>query len=448
VARFEQPSVAAPEPDGPAQQRAGLAKAGWVTVPVMVLLALGLSGLLRGGGREAVVASPAPPTLAPPITGWTVLPARLGYLTSGITGGSGPQLYLAGGSGDGAIAASGARSAVAFAWSPDGSHAGAVDVGGVLHLIPEGAAFGPAVRDFAFSRDGTTLAVCSGTGEQLTLLSVGPHLRRFGYPVDGCGPRWSPDDNYLAYRLPGGGWDAGGMEAFGFGVLNTHVTVHFVVPGRWPVDWAPAPGYAITPLTAVSAKGDSIEIMDPRGGQRRTLVSAAAIRHAAAGPESPRLRPAFREHGPITLLSWSPDGRWLAVGLGATRRDTGTAFLIDPLTGQLVLGGVPLAPSGVEPISFTWSSGDILLVGCRAPGGFRLTLEVVPVGSGVATRIDAWDATWSPDGRWILGQAVEGWVAVDAADLHHQVVLSPPGSSWTTARWCCPPADVVRSAEG
>ena len=54
---------------------------------------------------------------------------------------------------------------------------------------------------------------------------------------------------------------------------------------------------AHVPLHTPLRNGDQVEIMDPRGGQRRTLVSAATIRGFTVG-----LPP-----GPIVMLAWSPN---------------------------------------------------------------------------------------------------------------------------------------------
>ncbi len=438
------PRRSPPAPTEPDVEPAGEIVAGgrgggwWPVVPIVVLLVVGVSAVLRTRARPV-----ARPTIHPGATlratPSPVLPARLAYITGGLDGGPGPVLYLAAGDGSLAAAPGGGDRATSFAWSPDGSHLAVRDVGGTIHLVPEGGAFGPAVRTARFANGGGLLAVCVGDTPNLVVLRADRALTQVWPGFPGCAPVWSRDDNYLAYRIPGAG---GRFADQGFGVFNAHLDLRFPVTARWPATWAPSPGYAITPLTAVSPDGRAVQVMDPRGGQRRTLVPAALIDHAAAGPANPRLRPSFASHGPITLLSWSPDGQWLAIGLGATGRSNGTAFLVDPLSGRTILAGVPLAPYRLQPVSFSWSPSDALLIEATAPPRYSLTLEVRPLGTGVTIRIPAVQAGWSPDGRWILGRTPAGWTIVDA----EQPSVAEPvvgSQTWTSAQWCCPPPVVT-----
>src|SRR5439155_15770407 len=96
----------------------------------------------------------------------------------------------------------------------------------------------------------------------------------------------------------------------------------------------------------VSVSGDEVEIMDPRGGQRRRLVSAATILGFTDG-----IRP-----GPIVMLAWSPLGDRLAIGFGPGEQGLAGVLEVDPRTG---VGA--FIQSRLFPVSWAWSRQDDLL---------------------------------------------------------------------------------------
>jgi WD40 repeat protein len=377
------------------------------------------------------------------------LPALLAYLTSGYGKAYGGRVFVRTGDGrrsPGTPASPGparpnepgaAPFAVGFGWSPDGARAWVLDARGVLHLVPgRGLITGPVSRP-AFSPDGTFLAYCEGSEWplQVRVVAVDAPDRAVGSAVPGCEPLWSDDGTYVAYRMQSAsGYRDLDSAAPRFGVRNTRLGLDFGIEGRWPVAWAPGPGYRFTPLTSVTVDGGSIQVMDPRGGQRRTLVSEATLRALARG----------RLLAPISALAWSPDATLLAVAFSRTPTGAGLpgVAVVTPTTGAGVFVG------NADPVmALSWSSQGNLLAELDAARGPSILLFLGPrLGPSVA---GVRGASWSPDGRWILGYTVNsGWVAVDASDPETRYRLGWDSSQWAVARWCCPPVPVVTVEAG
>ena len=206
------------------------------------------------------------------------------------------------------------------------------------------------------------------------------------------------------------------------------------IAGVGPIAWAPAPGYRATPVTSVRADCRAIQLSSPYGRQTFTVAGIpdlASGAHAGAGG------------CPISILSWSPDGRWLAIGAGPHGGVTGSVLLLEPLTNYLVELPQP-KESGLTPVAFTWSpDGRLLLVECETPDGQPFTIEVSPSGDAVTHDIVAGSVSWSPDGRWILGHALNGWVAFAADDPLAWALLANARAGWSQAAWCCPVVPVI-----
>src|SRR5207249_573895 len=132
-------------------------------------------------------------------------------------------------------------------------------------------------------------------------------------------------------------------------VMNTELDIRFRLPGMGPVAWATPPGYGITPVTTITADCRAIQVMSPRGGQA----------HVIAG--IPDMRPGRPEGSgcPVTMLSWSPDGRWFALATAQDGVRRARAFAFDPLTH-----GVLELPLGdrVVPTAFSWSPDGLSLL--------------------------------------------------------------------------------------
>ncbi len=361
-------------------------------------------------------------------------PERLTYIVSGLDGGPGPQLYMGDGQGRNATAPEDGRRAAWFVWSGDGSHVAVVDTGGTLHLIPGGGTYPGPVRDVAFSPRGDRLAVCVGIGmPRVEVLQTGPRLQAVR-TVPGCSPSWSPYGRWLAYRVPGPTPQSPDRPM----TLDVATGRTTRISGVGPLAWSPASGYAETPVTNVSPDCRTIQLS---GADGRTGNTLAGIPELQTNDRPPR------GSCPVTILSWSPDGRWLAIGLGPWQGATGWMILLDPLT-QYIVELPQLHESGLTPVAVTWSpDGRVLLAECRMQNGEPFTIEVSPDGSAVAHNILAGRVTWSPDGRWILGEALNGWVAFDATDPLTWVQLAGYRAGWTQAAWCCPPSTTTSAAE-
>jgi WD40 repeat protein len=210
------------------------------------------------------------------------------------------------------------------------------------------------------------------------------------------------------------------------------------ISGVGPVVWSPADGYEATPVTSVSADCRTIQLSRADGRDIHTLAGIPELQTTERPP---------RGSCPVTILSWSPDGRWLAIGLGPSLGATGWMILLDPLT-QDILELPQLRESGLTPVAVTWSpDGRVLLAECRMQNGEPFTIEVSPDGDAVAHDIVAGQVSWSPDGRWILGQALNGWVAFDARDPLTWALLAGYRAHWIHAAWCCPPSTRTEAAE-
>jgi hypothetical protein len=401
----------------------------WLVLPALVLLVLGLSALAHR--------TPLPPAAG----GAGFHPAaRLAYVTTGLGGGPGSHLYFADGAGRAGILQAGGRSPVTsqFEWSPDGQHAMVVDVRSRLHILPEDRLFDGPVRAAAFSPNGQLVAACAQSGWPPRIfvfpVTAPDHLLRH-QGVAGCDPRWSADDAYLVYRIPdpppGTQLDPARIQVWSIRVNRT-----FTLPGRWPATWAPGLGYAIAPLTVVSIAGNEVEIVDPRGGRRRTLVSAATILGFTGGIEP----------GPIVMLAWSPLGDRLAIGFAPGAQGLAGVLDIDPRTG---IG--TFVQSRLFPVTLAWSRHDDLLAAFSgvdsAATGF--IWEVDMIRAGRLTRLPGMsNASWSPDGRWILARDAHRWVALEASSPQVRRAVGADSSGWIAARWCCPSSSVVQLSEG
>jgi hypothetical protein len=307
---------------------------------------------------------------------------------------------------------------------------GAIDPEGNLHLLPRKAVVNGPVLGMAFSPDGRSMAICRGgdVPAQLTVVSMEHPNRPIWPPVAGCDPIWSTDSSFIAFRLPSESDVPGQYLAGAFGVLDVRVGVQFRLEGSWPVAWAPSYGFAITPLTVISAARDSVDIMDPTGGRRRTLVDSDTVRRLTGG----------RAFGSIELLAWSPDGARLALGTASGANGFGLAgiALVDPRTGEGTFAG-----SAYNPLSLAWSSTQAIIAELAGRAG-RVT-RLMPKDAPYLDLLDLDRASWSPDGRWILGRSTEGWVTIDALRADRWTAIPAPSSDWVLARWCCPPVPIV-----
>jgi hypothetical protein len=205
--------------------------------------------------------------------------------------------------------------------------------------------------------------------------------------------------------------------------VASHRTIRF--RARWPVAWRSTA--AGPELAVVSPSGDGVWVVALPRGRPRTFLSPSILRSVAGGAAL----------GPIVLLAWSPYGLTLGVGFISDPLGPGEGGVarVDALSRRGTFGG-----AGRQPIALSWSRhGDLVVqfedrdpvTGLLRAG--ETSLETLPIA----------DATWSPDGRWILGRGLEGWTGVRAADLADSFGFGEASRRWFRARWCCPPVRVA-----
>jgi len=392
----------------------------WTILPLALVGAI-LASIVSTNERTGVSEAPASPTSSP--DGVTRLPPVLVALRGGQDGRNG-GLYESLNGNEQDISSG----IVDFELGPTGT-IGAIDSQGDLHLLPGTRVVNGPVLDVAFSPDGRYMAICRGgqVAPELTVVSIDHPKRPMWPPVAGCEQVWSNDSNYIAFRIPSGEIP-GHYLAGEFGVLDVRVDVQFRLEGTWPVAWAPSFGFAITPLTVISSSRDSVDVMDPSGGRRRTLVTSDMVRRLTGG----------RSFGSIELLAWSPDGERLALGSASGANGFGLAgiAIVDPRTGEGTFAG-----AAYNPLSLSWSSTQAVIAELAGRAG-RVT-RMMPKDAPYVDLLELDRASWSPDGRWILGRSTEGWVTIDALRADRWNAIATPTSDWVLARWCCPPVHIV-----
>jgi hypothetical protein len=412
-------------------RRARVETMAWVALPVAVAVAVLGGVLVQGGGSiRSAAGRSGPDATAGAGTISLPLDSRLAYLVEDSHGeGTVGQLFLSDHGGAVASRAIPGTFRPAFAWSPDGLHSAAVDASGALHLLPEDRRlFGP-VWSFQFSPDGRFVAVCRGAvwpPGVMVFDTTDPGVLLFP-PVAGCDPNWSPDGQSIAFRLPLS--SPGAFAADRIGLLDVRRDVPVAVPARWPVAWAPATSERPARLTALSAKGDGIELVDPRHLTRQTLLGAEAV---SALTKNVLV-------GRVSALSWAPDGDRLAIAFSADPYDLQGLVVMRTSTGERLFVGAGY--TGLATLS--WSvKGDLLATSTGAGG--RLT-QVIRNGEGFAEIYRLGQTSWSSDGRWLLGRDGDGWVVVDASPDGERTPrpVSSSSRAWILAQWCCPAVPVT-----
>jgi Tol biopolymer transport system component len=169
-------------------------------------------------------------------------------------------------------------------------------------------------------------------------------------------PRYSPDGKHLAYAL-----DLDGSESY-------HVVLHNLQGDAHHVDLTLSSGHAQRPNFAFSPDGRELAVLSDERGQFALYLLSI---------ETGEKRLLLDLHRPIWDVTWSPDGRWIAVEAEMEASERGV-FVIE-----------------VEPFD-------------TAQDRRRKWKELMLSPSALSHRergLNAKHPAWSPDSRWIAFSA-------------------------------------------
>jgi hypothetical protein len=349
------------------------------------------------------------------------LPARVFYILGDGIGG----VRVAGGSGVHPRGLDVGGLATRMALSPDGSTIAVIRKDGSLRVLPGSFDLPGPVRDVALPQDGSAVAVCSGRDPHMVVATVGGAVVWSGPASPSCTPSWSPNGRFVGFtaRSAGQGRPARTriVDMNGGKVLD--------LPRAGPIAWGP-PEAGSEHVTAISQDCRSIVSVD--------VVTGASERIAQI-PGMSGLRTKWGSSCPVTAMAWSPvvGPAWLAVAIRGDDANPGRVLVFAVVSRHAF---EVTSARGLVATSLSWSSdGPKLLVDGAERSGMPIAVLADAPRAWLGDRISLASASWSPDGRWILGRQADGWVAYDADDAGQTVGLSVPNSA-VDAIWCCPPA--------
>lgn len=114
-------------------------------------------------------------------------------------------------------------------------------------------------------------------------------------------PRYSPSGNHLVYAL-----DLDGSESYHIILHNPQTNLH--------IDLTPSSGYAQQPNFAFSPSGEELAVLSDEQGQFALYLLSI---------ETGEKRLSLDLHRPIWDVTWSPDGKWIAVETEMEASDRG-----------------------------------------------------------------------------------------------------------------------------
>ena len=217
------------------------------------------------------------------------------------------------------------------------------------------------------------------------------------YPGDERTPSLSPDGSRVAFS-----WNGPTLD-------NYDIYVKLAGPGE-PVRLTTSPARDDSPVwspdgrfiaflrfTSLDTAADLV-VIPALGGAERTIATIAPV----------PIPPSFR---PISNLSWTPDGRWLAFG-GATSSDGPRGIWLIAVDGSEQRRRLTEPPEGGNDHSPVVSPDGRYLAFLRATTVGRVAIFLVPLASGPAPGgtpreltygdYGVWGLAWMPDGRELL----------------------------------------------
>ena len=212
------------------------------------------------------------------------------------------------------------------------------------------------------------------------------------YPGIEAFPSFSPDGSQVAFMWNGPDQD------------NFDIYVKLVGPGPSPLRLTSDP--ATDSGSAWSPDGRSVAFLRDLSGRRFAVWLVAPI----GGPERKLAEISF-PLAPLVSVTWSPDGRWLAVPDQETPNQPSAIFLLSPETNEK--RRVTSPPSGLSDYGPAFSRDGRSLAFTRANTHLAIAdLLVVSLSSSMASQGEPkllmshsnyfFGLTWSLDGREII----------------------------------------------
>jgi Tol biopolymer transport system component len=226
--------------------------------------------------------------------------------------------------------------------------------------------------------------------------SPAPAVPLTAYPGDERAPSLSPDGSRVAFS-----WNGPTLD-------NYDIYVKLAGPGE-PMRlttnparddspaWSPD-GRFIAFIRFASPDTADLIVIPALGGAEKSIATIVPL----------PIPPSFR---PISNLSWTPDGRWLAFG-GATSRDGPRGIWLIALDGSEQRRLTETPPGGGVDHSPVVSPDGRSLGFLRATTVGRVAIFLMPLASGPAPSgtpreltygdYGVWGLAWTPDGRELL----------------------------------------------
>jgi WD40 repeat protein len=247
----------------------------------------------------------------------------------------------------------------------------------------------------AWSPDGRFLAIpCSDNNELVVYGFSAGNATQVGSAATGTqgvywprGAAWSHDGQYIALI----GFNSSTLQIYKFDGTSTLQPIgNSVITGNSPnsLAWSPEGKYIAT----MNSVDNSLQIFSFTGLGSPTLLNTTIVGSMAGSDNQ--------------LITWSPDGAWLAIGITSPDEYTPeNEVVIYSITGA----GVPslagsIAISG-NPTGLAWSPDGRYVASVDDLGSlqtYRLAPNGIPVLVGsISTGIDSYSLAWSPNGRYI-----------------------------------------------